>query len=682
MSRHKPTPDIKAAPNADSPASRESPAWANDMWAAGFVALVAYVVTLCPTIYTDDCGEITTAVATGGVMHPTGYPLYTMVGWLFVHLIRAGEPAWRLGLLSSVCGALAVVLVHRLCRRIGANRLWSFGCALAFAFSYVFWQQAAKVETYTLNALFVAALLDLSLTYGETGERKWFYALCGCAGLALTNHRTIVFLFPALLWMALPQFLRIAAPVRTLLLGLAQIAAAQLLYAYEWIAAKLHPGAQNWGDPTSVNRFIYQVLGKEYTMYLFSIAPMGMFERDFVHVPIYLWRNLNILLFLAVAGAVVLWKSSEHRRTCQAVLVAIAGYMLFTTVYGVVNIFEYYTPIILMGCVLASAGGTALGQRLSSCAPLLRTRAGVSLLFTVVCGITVVLPFVWNLRDCNHARATFVRSYAMDVLDETPNNAVLVVNGDNNLFPLWYLQYVLHYRPDVLVVDRQSLGVTPGVDILVSGGRWYVERLASLDPSGGWLGLQPERIGLFRYLWAGVQREAFLGRPLFFLSDLRSDETDSGPGGIPELRYVFPHLSLVPFGLLSAAVQPAGISTHRLALDNDAICSALIADLPSHDVTEEDTNASNTMFSSYSLAFKHTGELYEADQDFNKAYYWLERASRVSPGVASIQNALAIACEETGRKGEAIAAWRCAVADDPSDGSYRISLQRAGESSE
>lgn len=169
----------------------------------GMLALGVYVRTLCPTIYLDDCGEIATAVATGGVMHPPGYPLYSLLGLLVSHVITAGEPAWRIGLISAVCGAGAVSAVYLLCRRVGLPALWAGLGALAFATSYTLWQQSTKVETYALNALLVSVLLNLAVRYVRLPTDKNFLSLAFFGGIALTNHLSIIWLIPALLWMTL-----------------------------------------------------------------------------------------------------------------------------------------------------------------------------------------------------------------------------------------------------------------------------------------------------------------------------------------------------------------------------------------------------------------------------------------------------------------------------------------------
>ena len=78
-----------------------------------FLALGLYVLTLAPTVATifDDSLEFQLVTYLLGIAHPTGYPLYTLLGWLFTRL-PVGDVAFRVNLMSAVFGALTIAFVY------------------------------------------------------------------------------------------------------------------------------------------------------------------------------------------------------------------------------------------------------------------------------------------------------------------------------------------------------------------------------------------------------------------------------------------------------------------------------------------------------------------------------------------------------------------------------------------
>jgi len=237
--------------------------------------LTLYVQTLAPSVATlfDDSLEFPLVSYRLGIAHPTGYPLYTLLGKLFT-LLPWHNVAWRVNLLSAVAGALTVAFVYLVARQLVARRLPALLGAVALAVSPVFWSQAVVAEVYTLTGAFVALLLWLALRWARQplcpvepfsllllapekqqalflpGEEIWLrmppgirrrtarlrrayrrimpavpprrrlrlhprlYALVALFGLSLTHHRMTVLVVPALLLFVLlvePRVLRRAA---------------------------------------------------------------------------------------------------------------------------------------------------------------------------------------------------------------------------------------------------------------------------------------------------------------------------------------------------------------------------------------------------------------------------------------------------------------------------------------
>lgn len=67
------------------------------------------------------------------------------------------------------------------------------------------------------------------------------------------------------------------------------------------------------------------------------------------------------------------------------------------------------------------------------------------------------LMFAQNLDDHNRSYRYTAHNFAYSILNSCEKNAILFVNGDNDTFPLWYLQEVEGIRQDVRVINFQYL---------------------------------------------------------------------------------------------------------------------------------------------------------------------------------------------------------------------------------
>ncbi|RMH64197.1 MAG: DUF2723 domain-containing protein [Bacteroidetes bacterium] len=104
----------------------------------------------------------------------------------------------------------------------------------------------------------------------------------------------------------------------------------------------------------------------------------------------------------------------------------------------------------------------ALPDRMASAA-----RNGVLL---ALAGVLLLAVPVWmmaeNYFDHDRSGRYVAPEYAYNMLMSLEENAILFTNGDNDTYPLWYLQAVENVRPDVRVVNLSLLN-TP----------WYIKQL-------------------------------------------------------------------------------------------------------------------------------------------------------------------------------------------------------------
>ncbi len=80
--------------------------------------------------------------------------------------------------------------------------------------------------------------------------------------------------------------------------------------------------------------------------------------------------------------------------------------------------------------------------------------------------VIAALPIASNYTTASRRGQSFTDAWAKDVLSSVEPNGVIVTNGDNDSFPLWYAQEVLGVRRDVTVA------LTPYLDM-----DWYARQL-------------------------------------------------------------------------------------------------------------------------------------------------------------------------------------------------------------
>jgi hypothetical protein len=79
------------------------------------------------------------------------------------------------------------------------------------------------------------------------------------------------------------------------------------------------------------------------------------------------------------------------------------------------------------------------------------------------------IPLVFNFGLANRAGDFAARDWAYNILQSVEPYGVLFTNGDNDTFPLWYLQEVEGIRRDVTVIVHSYLGT-----------QWYPKQLSQL----------------------------------------------------------------------------------------------------------------------------------------------------------------------------------------------------------
>ncbi|HIQ04355.1 MAG TPA: DUF2723 domain-containing protein [Anaerolineae bacterium] len=412
---------------------------------SALLALALYLRTLAPGPLPGDPGEFQVAAPLAGLAHPTGYPLYLILGWLWTRL-PLGSPAWEMNLLSAMTAALVVGLFYLLALQVTmdgapriptlARRMVALGIALALAANPTLWSQSVVAEVYALHAL-LAILILLTILQGR-------YRLAGLfLGLGLAHHRTTLLLLPgvlAFLWLAERRRLR---QQRWFTL-LALVALPQLLYLYiplraprtPWLTVPLGPDRTLWLYDGFLNfvlgtRFVGEFLGVSGAIANMPKA-LTLLSQQFT------WPGL----LLAVLGLAVL---TIRRRW---VLLALTGLTLlaqlgFNLFYGIGDVYVLYILVYLILLLWLAIGV----QWLLAWLPV------PSVFQIAISALTLVLPLwlvlTWFGRVAQSSNTTWWDRWQAILAEPLPQRAILISNDRDEMVPLLYAQQIEGQRPDV-----------------------------------------------------------------------------------------------------------------------------------------------------------------------------------------------------------------------------------------
>jgi len=406
------------------------------------LALIAYLFTLAPDLTwaydSADGAELITAACTLGIPHPPGYPTYVLLGRVICTLPL--EPVARnFHLFSATAAAIAAGLVTATGRYRVEGVAFSSRAALAsglfFAWLLPVWQQAVVAEVYALNLFFLAAFL-----WALLGERPaWISGLL--LGLSITTHLTSLFMVPLAL-AVLPRH-RWPELAGGICLGLLPFLVLPLL------AGNASPVI--WGRPSTPGGWWWLVTARLYLPNLFALPPDRWVSR---------LGELARFLSPALALSTLLLLAASRRRQEKArspatpawiFLPSLLLYLVYAFGYDSRDSLVFLLPALLLLSILLARP--------------MHFRPTLALFLPIIL-------LLLNFSRLEPGRVPSARALAEPVLQQAPHGAILLTEGDESTFTLWYLQSVENERPDLTIVDRHLLGFS-----------WYRERLQEQDAS-------------------------------------------------------------------------------------------------------------------------------------------------------------------------------------------------------
>ena len=488
---------------------------------AFLISFIFYMITVAPTVSFWDCGEFTACSYIMGVPHPPGAPLFLLIGRAFT-LIPWSNIAFRTNLISVFSSAFTIALLFLIIVRLirewrGAPKTFEdrvilnvggFVGAMSYAFSDTFWFNAVETEVYALSMLFTALVFWLALVwmdnfkdYKSVRFLLFIVFLFGLgAGVHLLNLLVIPTIFLLILFTDKRILLRydlwIFIPI-LLIIGYST-------YLMVLIRSGLNPAIDE-NNPENWTNFMKYLNREQYgTTSQFSIlfqraAPFWSYQIKKMFLRYFSWQFIGKGTTIG-AGGYIAENLSFRGLYGLPFLLGLMGMvhhfykdwkralsvLIFFIMTGIALVIYLNQPdpqprerdYVYVGCFFAFAIWMGIGMVgiLEGIVSKLRERAKLMSLavggaiFLIMLAVPVnMCRFNFNEHDRSGNYVAW--DYSYNIIQSCEPNAILFTNGDNDTFPLWYLQEVEGIRKDVRIANLSLLNTN-----------WYIEQLKHEEP--------------------------------------------------------------------------------------------------------------------------------------------------------------------------------------------------------
>ena len=491
--------------------------------------LVGYVITLAPTVTLWDAGEFITAAKVLGVPHPPGTPLFVMLGHVWADVVRIGGAAaaalfsafsftnWQNSNETEVytVATFSIAAICWLCLRWRDVRGTPEAPHLQLLIVYV---AALSIGNHLLAllvgpavALFIAHTLrtqpaadarERNMEWAEWSALTALWIVLIAVGLGST------------VWLIVGGILLLAAVVACVrqgsvafpLLAIGIAAVGISTYAFLYIRSGLQPlldeaNPETWKNLIAVIR--REQFGTRGLLDNPTVAPgpenpgrtltmVGMQFVNYFQYCAWQWGRAlplpatAVLVFVFVLLGVFGFDFARQRDAGIAQLLLVLwlitgvglviymnfkpGFSLFWNQFKTMDQHEvrerdyFFVASFQMWGVFAGLGLVRFLRLLARAGPVPRWAIALGALVTL-------LPFAANFTAASRrhgADAYAARDFAYNLLQSVEPYGVLFGFGDNDTFPVWYLQEVEGVRQDVTQINLSLANLD-----------WYVQQLAS-----------------------------------------------------------------------------------------------------------------------------------------------------------------------------------------------------------
>jgi hypothetical protein len=496
--------------------------------AAGLVWAL-YAFTLAPTTAFWDTSEYIATAHIMGIPHPPGNPTFVVLARVWELLLAPFglATAVKVNLFSATMGALAhgcwFLVFHRIATFFTPDRrlrMVAAGLAvLVSATAFTVWSQSnVNEKVYTLSLFSIALLSWLVFHWrdnlGKGKDDNLILLMVFILALAVGNHLMSFLAAPAIAALILLVEPRTLLNWRLYAFGAAVAVLGLSMHLFLPLRASLGP-IINEADPSTWQALMDSLARRQYdkpSVFANPVDPslprtvpliVAQIGNYFQYFDWQWARSLAAdqpafgstrVMVTAVFVALGLYGAYEHFLRDRiswwyiailfvTVSIGLVAYLNFKYGYsypveGGIEIREvrerdyFFIVSFSMWGLWAGLGLFVLWQRtaevLAGSVARLRSRTA-SLAAASPLLVVALLPILLNWSHADRSRDYAARDWAYNLIMSVEPYGVLFTNGDNDTFPLWYIQEVEKVRRDVTVIVMSYLN-TP----------WYARQVQQL----------------------------------------------------------------------------------------------------------------------------------------------------------------------------------------------------------
>lgn len=550
---------------------------------------IVYLFTLAPSVIQIDTGELAAVQATLGIAHPTGYPLYTIIGYLFSKIPLPFTTIYQLNLLAAIYCAVAVSIFtytskfildnielftnqkksteqkkgkkdkkHKVKEKQSAGIFIEFNnsikilsaisAGLTLAFSKTFWFQSTSVEVYSFHLLLMSLIiLFLIKAYINRNESSddiktkswlWFAVLLA---FGFTNHMTTLLILPGAAYLYFSRFgFNKKSLLRIGMMLLAFFPVLIIVYSYLPLRASQGPYF-NWGNPVDWEGIYRHVSGFQYQVWLFTSTDAA--KKQFEYFITNFTSEFSVTTLVLLIGMIFTFIKAS--KLFILFIISFAFTVLYSINYDINDIDAYFLLAYVSIAFLSVLGFAKIYYELS----INKTIKHAAI---VIIALPIFVQAYFNFEKVDQSKIYVYEDYTMALMKSIEKDAIIFsYQWDYFISASYYFQFVEDFRREIAVVDKELLRRSwyfvqldakyPGLlDGIRSDITPFLEALKPFERQQQYDGNLLESI--FQRIMTNLVSTNINKRNFYIAPELVQNEMQKGQFSLPDGFFIVPHL--------------------------------------------------------------------------------------------------------------------------------------------